>query len=171
MDVDSTNSSVTKFPKEGSFEYFVEDFLLKNRPCLFVEWFTSQWRARRLWVDQHGQPNLHYLRQRYGMFEKFIQTIRNYECKLHLSAGDCVVPVANCSLEHFSTHPKTDMKLSDYLDYWGILCKEQREEGADGGGENGSGMRKLLYLKDWHLARCAFQASVDLVHFDLYYIN
>ena len=59
--------SVAKFPAGGSFEYFVEEFLLNNRPCLFDESLTRQWPSRQLWVDDQGRPNLDYLSKEYGM--------------------------------------------------------------------------------------------------------
>lgn len=62
----------------------------------------------------------------------------------HLLLGDYVVPVADCGLDHFSTHPKSEMKMADYLAY----LAEQREQA-----ERGDITKKLLYLKDWHLAR------------------
>lgn len=60
-------ASIQIFPKDGSVEQFVEEFLQKNVPCLFDASFTDHWRSRQLWVDPHGQPNLDYLSQKYGM--------------------------------------------------------------------------------------------------------
>ena len=63
--------------------------------------------------------------------------------------GHQTVPVADCAREQFSAHPKSEMKMTDYLSYWGELMKKHKEEnGGDGG-------HRLLYLKDWHLARLA----------------
>lgn len=129
------SSTIPVFPAGGSYEYFVEEFLLKNCPCIFEEALTRQWPSRRLWVDQFGQPNLHYLQQEYG---------------------NQTVPVADCTREQFSAHPKSEMKMTDYLSYWGELMKKHKEEnGGDGG-------HRLLYLKDWHLARAS---SVDDVFY------
>jgi len=31
--------------------------------------------------------------------------------------GEASVPVANCNVEHYNSHLKTDWKLNDYIDY------------------------------------------------------
>ena len=62
-----STAGIQIFPKEGSVEHFVEEFLLKNVPCLFDASFTDHWRSRQLWVDAHGQPNIDYLCKEYGM--------------------------------------------------------------------------------------------------------
>lgn len=59
--------------------------------------------------------------------------------------GDYVVPVADCGREQFSAHPKSEMKMADYLQYWSSVMKE--------GGERSISVEGLLYLKDWHLAK------------------
>ena len=59
---------VLEIPNGGSFEYFVEQFLLKNRPCLFDEALTREWPARLQWVEPEGQPNLAYLNKHYGIY-------------------------------------------------------------------------------------------------------
>ena len=57
-----------------------------------------------------------------------------------------MVPVADCGREEFSAHPKSEMKMADYLHYWSSIMKEP-------GGEQSNSMKGLLYLKDWHLAK------------------
>ena len=59
--------------------------------------------------------------------------------------GDYVVPVADCGREEFSAHPKSEMKMADYLHYWSSIMKE--------GVEQSNSVERLLYLKDWHLAK------------------
>ena len=63
----SAAADIQIFPRDGSVEDFVEEFLLKNLPCLFDASFTDHWRSRQLWVDAQGQPNLDYLSKEYGM--------------------------------------------------------------------------------------------------------
>ena len=60
----------------------------------------------------------------------------------HYIIGDAVAPVADCSKEEFAAHPKSDMRVADYLDYW-------RDYAANGHPQDGS----CLYLKDWHFKR------------------
>ena len=63
-----------------------------------------------------------------------------------MSAGDARVPVADCGKEHFNSHSKSEMKMSDYLDYW----KGNMEAGA---GDREKKDERLLYLKDWHFVQ------------------
>lgn len=77
-----------------------------------------------------------------------------------------MVPVADCSHERFSAHPKAEMRLSEYTGYWRTLlgepeCSEVRDKPGrsservedDRREERDGRTRKLLYLKDWHIAR------------------
>lgn len=65
-------------------------------------------------------------------------------CSVAILLGDYTVPVADCRLEQFSSHPKSEMKMADFLNYWQSLARPQGEADCT---------KKLLYLKDWHLAR------------------
>ena len=66
-------------------------------------------------------------------------------CIVCALSGDYVVPVADCGREQFSAHPKSEMKMADYLKYWrSLLLKEE---------EQSDSVEGLLYLKDWHLAK------------------
>ena len=90
MAADSASSAaIQTFPKEGTVEHFVEEFMLKNLPCLFDASFTHEWPSRQLWVNTQGQPNLEYLNQEYGtthLSEKlmeeshFVYCINLYVC-------------------------------------------------------------------------------------------
>ena len=53
--------------------------------------------------------------------------------------GTATAPVANCKEKEFSSHPKQDMTLKDYLDYW----EDYRDRGYPE-------TDPCLYLKDWH---------------------
>lgn len=46
---------------------FVEEFLLKNEPCIFGESVTMEWKARRLWQGEGGRPVFEYLLKEFGM--------------------------------------------------------------------------------------------------------
>ncbi len=61
----SKAETVRRFPECGSFLAFVEDFLLRNEPCLFGEKATQGWKARALWQNE-GRPDLDYLTQEFG---------------------------------------------------------------------------------------------------------
>ena len=57
--------------------------------------------------------------------------------------GAAMVPVADCTQNEFSSHPKHEMKFEDYVQYWKSIAMGRQEEAPS----------KLLYLKDWHFAR------------------
>ena len=59
-------------------------------------------------------------------------------------SGEYMVPVADCGREQFSAHPKSEMRMAEYLKYWSSLLKEREQYNSK---------QKLLYLKDWHLAK------------------
>ena len=61
---------------------------------------------------------------------------------LLFSTGDAVVPVADCSREEYSAHPKTEMTLREYVHYWSSKVTEDKNSTAD-----------LKYLKDWHFVK------------------
>ena len=54
------------FPEEGSYQEFIEKCLLKNEPCLFGKWATSNWGARKRWVRSDGTPNFTSLVEQFG---------------------------------------------------------------------------------------------------------
>lgn len=57
---------VPYFPEGGSYQQFIEQHLLSNQPCLFGEWATRNWGARKDWVLKDGLPNLDYFRNEFG---------------------------------------------------------------------------------------------------------
>lgn len=75
---------------------------------------------------------------------------------LYLFAGHAKVPVADCTQCHYSTHPKTEMLLSEYIRYWKShdngshpnpsACDQSCNDDYLRGEAN-----TLLYLKDWHV--------------------
>ncbi|XP_048238027.1 2-oxoglutarate and iron-dependent oxygenase JMJD4-like isoform X2 [Haliotis rufescens] len=100
-----------------SYEEFFLKYLLPNRPCVLSARSTEGWRSRREWVLQ-GAPHLDFLISHFG---------------------SVTVPVADCSQEKFSSHPKEEMSLKDYFIYW----KERTVTPEE----------KCFYLKDWHFNR------------------
>lgn len=59
-------------------------------------------------------------------------------------SGGAKVPVANCNEERSYSHPKSDMKFSEFVGYM------QKLNSSDCGKE-----KPVLYLKDWHCQRHA----------------
>lgn len=58
---------VAYFPTGGTYQEFVEQCLLKNKPCLLGDWATRSWGAREKWIKQDGSPNFTYLCENYGL--------------------------------------------------------------------------------------------------------
>ncbi|XP_052812566.1 2-oxoglutarate and iron-dependent oxygenase JMJD4-like isoform X2 [Mya arenaria] len=103
------------------YQKFFVDYLLPNKPCIFSPNVTELWNSRKLWVTGDGKPNIAYLRKHFG---------------------DAVVPVADCKVEQYSSHPKREMTLNEYLDYW------QEYQAKDYPPD-----LPCLYLKDWHFTK------------------
>ena len=110
-----------------SSQTFFASFLLPNKPCLIGSEITAGWKARREWV-KYGKPNLEFLLQNFGNISLMICDAKTGTIR----AGDCIVPVADCSKEKFGSHPKVEISLREYLSQW---------------------KDKPLYLKDWHFSR------------------
>lgn len=53
-------------PPDESYQTFIEQYLMKNEPCLLGEWATRSWGARKKWVNEDGSPNFSYLCEKYG---------------------------------------------------------------------------------------------------------
>ncbi|KAH9498586.1 JmjC domain-containing protein 4 [Bulinus truncatus] len=102
------------------YEYFFQDIFLKNQLCIIGPSATMNWASRKDWVLEDGSPDLNFLLENYG---------------------ETTVPVANCNEQEFSTHPKAEMTVKNYVLYW---QKQKSEAAVDG---------KCLYLKDWHFYR------------------
>ena len=49
------------------YEHFFEDYLVPNKPCLFNQKLTENWRSRREWVQFDGAPNFEFLRFHFGV--------------------------------------------------------------------------------------------------------
>lgn len=58
------------------------------------------------------------------------------------------VPVANCNAKEYNANPKQVMPFKEFIHYW----KEYIQNGH-------SSPKGCLYLKDWHMARCKFNAD------------
>ncbi|KAI9189847.1 hypothetical protein H9P43_001280 [Blastocladiella emersonii ATCC 22665] len=116
----------TPVPRRNSLTRaeFVREFMLPNLPVLIGPSATSEWRARREWVDPAtGRPNLDFLRSAFGQ---------------------AAVDVADCGERWFSDQRKSRMPFAEFVDQW----KEEI-----GRRERGEAPEWVGYCKDWHLAR------------------
>ena len=96
--------------------------------------------------NQDGSPNFTYLAKEYG-----IPCLLCLEgCVMLASLLGCArVSVADCTRCEFSTHPKTEMLLKEYLLYWqshALAC----DQNAD---MTPLAEQQKLYLKDWHFVK------------------
>ena len=58
--------TVRYFPASSAdYLTFVEEFLLRNEPCLFPETVTRDWRARQEW-QKDGTPDIDFLAAQFG---------------------------------------------------------------------------------------------------------
>ena len=64
---------------------------------------------------------------------------KGYGIHVYIKSGSGTAPVANCKEEQYSAHPKQDMTLTEYIDYW----EDYRARGYPESDP-------CLYLKDWH---------------------
>lgn len=57
--------AIRNFPESGDYLTFIEEFLMKNEPCVFPEVVTREWRARQEWQSD-GIPDIDYLTTQFG---------------------------------------------------------------------------------------------------------
>ena len=61
----AAGSVVERFPESGDYLTFLEEFLLRNQPCVFSETHTRGWKARQRWQTA-GKPELKTLYRDFG---------------------------------------------------------------------------------------------------------
>ncbi|XP_012943249.1 2-oxoglutarate and iron-dependent oxygenase JMJD4 isoform X2 [Aplysia californica] len=118
---DGVISEAIYFDHLPSYEQMFQKILLKNQLCIIGPFVTAAWPSRQLWVQKNGTPNFEYIGKHFG---------------------DATAPVADCSGEEFCSHPKSEMKVQEFLTYW----QDYAEKGYPAN-------EKCLYLKDWHFTR------------------
>ncbi|XP_010248583.1 PREDICTED: jmjC domain-containing protein 4 [Nelumbo nucifera] len=112
--------------KELSYSEFVKRYLEKNQPVVLTG-LMDDWKACRDWVYENGNPNLHYFSAHFGKSR---------------------VQVADCGSKEFTDQKRVEMSVSEFIDHWLKLPKE------DGSYSNRQGNdQTVLYLKDWHFVK------------------
>lgn len=112
-----------------TYEEFLKNHLIPNKPCIIGPSFTSSWKANKEWIvanDTNGhegkqhqpryKPNYKHLCQQYGAAQG---------------------QVARCNKRHFTDQERTEMSFADFCAKW------QEEDGKP----------SLDYLKDLHLQK------------------
>ncbi|KAI0664786.1 Clavaminate synthase-like protein [Cubamyces menziesii] len=80
-----------------SYEQFLKDYLLPNKPVIIGPSLIASWPACRLWAREDGRINWEYLKAEYG----------------HLS-----VTVADCSTREFSDQHRETMSFREVVSLW-----------------------------------------------------
>lgn len=86
-----------------SYDDFLKNHLIPNKPCIIGPVLTENWNARKEWVVPTSQecpkykPNYTYLRDHYGTVEGM---------------------VAKCSKRDFSDQHRTPLSFSEFTDLW-----------------------------------------------------
>ncbi|XP_061401583.1 2-oxoglutarate and iron-dependent oxygenase JMJD4 homolog [Musca vetustissima] len=129
---------------EISYNDFYWLYMERNIPVI-LEQVSSNWECRN-WINTEtvADPT------------DSLVTVTNNKTSINYDylkerIDNTLVPVANCAVEYFNSHAKSEMLFYDFLKYW------QEEEGnAHQTNPTEISNRKgnstdLLYLKDWHL--------------------
>lgn len=126
MDKRSTPEPGLSIPKISSdtlsYDDFFERYMLPNRPVIITD-VSQSWTCVKKWLKAN-------------------ETAIDFD-SLRQHLKDRLVPVANCSKQHFNSHEKSETHLHKYLDWW--------EKYAASNHQLEDNNEELLYLKDWHL--------------------
>ncbi|XP_078428433.1 2-oxoglutarate (2OG) and Fe(II)-dependent oxygenase superfamily protein isoform X2 [Wolffia australiana] len=113
--------------KELSYDEFSEKYLMKNEPVLLTG-LMDRWKACEEWVTEDRRPKLDFLSAHFG---------------------DSPITVADCTARELTDQKRTEMSLSEFMDYWRMLpsgsCNSNRSISRNN--------HPLLYLKDWHFVK------------------
>src|ERR1700744_3091624 len=115
IEIDQINSP------ELSFDMFHQKFMNQALPVV-IQSIPQNWDSMKTWItttETNNTLDFNYLKRR----------IPNHK-----------VPIADCTKQHLNSHQKFQMNFYDFLDYWAMQMK--REKNYED---------KLWYLKDWHL--------------------
>ncbi|GFR79025.1 jmjC domain-containing protein 4-like [Elysia marginata] len=110
-----------------SYDELFHKIFTKNQLCIIGPHITAHWKSRQLWVLEDGTPNFKYISETFG---------------------EAIGPVADCNGEEFCAHPKTTMKVEDFISYW----RQYKEDGYPRDGQ-------CLYLKDWHFTKYCYRVK------------
>ncbi|KAI8347679.1 hypothetical protein BD560DRAFT_338441 [Blakeslea trispora] len=122
------DSDITYYEIPPTYQEFLENHLIPNKPALIGPALTQDWIARKEWIVpvsdelESGsnlpkfKPNYAYLREHFGKAEG---------------------QVAKCNKRYFTDQERIPMTFSDFVDLW----------------EQDDGKESVYYLKDLHLVR------------------
>ncbi|KAI8991079.1 hypothetical protein BDF20DRAFT_842532 [Mycotypha africana] len=112
-----------------TYEEFLENHLIPNKPCIIGPAFIDNWKARKEWIvpvdnlDEVAEnirpkykPNYQYMRKHFGSAES---------------------QVAKCNQRHFTDQWRESMSFEQFADLW----------------EADDGKESLWYFKDFHMMR------------------
>ncbi|KAG2214205.1 hypothetical protein INT46_010440 [Mucor plumbeus] len=127
MAADSINDEleIPYYEIPPTYEEFLRNHLIPNKPCIIGPCFTRDWKANKEWVvpvvhdseqEPKYKPNYIYLRKQYGTAQG---------------------QVAQCNKRHFTDQERTEMSFAEFCTQW----------------EEDDGKPSLDYLKDLHLQK------------------
>ena len=107
-----------------TYNTFLKEHLIPNRPCIIGPALTEEWKARSEWIVPNTEklteaafkPKYDFLRARFG---------------------SVTVPVAQCHRRQFTDQLRTPMKFEDFVNLWEADDKKVSH----------------YYSKDFHLMR------------------
>lgn len=102
-----------------TYDDFFLDYMVKNVPVV-VRGATDNWKCRQEWVDANGQPNLPFLREKFGNGQAFVHR------KDKQTGQD---QVERCRFDEFLHHWESDEKDPWYWKDWHFVA-EFSEYGA-----------------------------------------
>ena len=101
----SEDELVPKLEPNVSYNYFFENFLLCNRPCI-IKNVSDGWGSTKHWIKDKNL-NVDYFKEKYKQVS---------------------VPVANCGKKVYNVQEKCMMTLEEYLNYWEERQNKKTEE-------------------------------------------
>nr|XP_039264175.1 2-oxoglutarate and iron-dependent oxygenase JMJD4-like [Styela clava] len=127
-DDNSETYHIDKVDSQISYDDFFCKYLVSNRPCLFGNFVTRDWKSAVEWTSRKTVNN-------------YTEVLPNFEyLKQHF--GNAKVPVADCNKKYFNSQCKTETTFSEFITYWENYITQGYKE-----------KHPCLYLKDWHFVK------------------
>ncbi|KAI8870836.1 Clavaminate synthase-like protein [Ramicandelaber brevisporus] len=115
---------------------FVDRYMSRNIPVLLGSKFTSNWTARKEWVE----------RQPISSERRPVPDFDELHGRFGGESGNVKVMVADCESREYSDQPRIEMSFGEYIQHW----RQQQQSSHTGEFDSTKANKRLLYLKDWH---------------------
>ncbi|XP_073822183.1 jumonji domain containing 4 [Musca autumnalis] len=143
----SNNEEFPQYPPQNIQRFQVDEisyndfywlFMERNIPVV-LEQVSNSWECRNWIKSKSGCAS-----------DRVNPNSINYDY-LKEKIGNILVPVANCAVEYFNSHAKSEMLFYDFLEYWQQQRGEHDTTNPTELSNRNENTTDLLYLKDWHL--------------------